>query len=271
MNHADKNDFTFSRDIIEGNCEEFYSLYNDLRGDVYNMCERKKVHTREVAKNCRMIAEKMGLDEYDCDMAWVIGLLHDFARFGQAVMTHSFIDSDRFNHARLGARLLFTHQLINDIIPGYDKMCEADKLVMEKAVLHHGDYELPDDLSGRERLFGRIIRDADKLDIFRVVVTEGVLNLYGCSLEELLKTDISPAIEEAFYEHRPAEYPKRVTHADFLMAHIALFFGLEEEVSRQRAIEQGYLVRMMDIEFADPLVQKKYLGMKEQVKTRGRF
>ena len=62
-----------------------------------------------IIKNCRLIAEKIGLCEYDCDMAWVIGLLHDFARFGQAVRTHSFIDNEKFDHARLGARLLFNY------------------------------------------------------------------------------------------------------------------------------------------------------------------
>ena len=49
------------------------------------------------------------------------------------------------------------------------------------------------------------------------------------------------------------------------MAHIALCFGLKEASARQRAREQGYIEQMMDIEFTDPLVQKKYLGMKEQV------
>lgn len=268
MNNSRNKDFEFDKETIERNCEDFYSLYNGIRGEVHDMCERKKAHTREVAKNCRMIAEKMGLGEYDCDLAWVIGMLHDFARFGQAVRTHSFVDNERFDHAKLGARLLFTHHLADDIIPGYDRMCETDRLVMEKAVYHHSDYSLPEDLSERESLFSRIIRDADKLDIFRVVVINGPERIYGCSLEELLKTDISPEIEKAFYEHRPADYRERVTKADFLMAHIALFFGLEETISRQRAKEQGYLGKMMDIEFAVPSVQKKYLGMKEQILKR---
>ena len=49
------------------------------------------------------------------------------------------------------------------------------------------------------------------------------------------------------------------------MAHIALCFGLESKSARNRAIEQGYLEKMMDICFHDQKVQKKYEGMKEQV------
>ncbi|MBR4574296.1 MAG: hypothetical protein IKO16_05245 [Lachnospiraceae bacterium] len=70
--------FLFDIPAIRKNCDEFYSLYNDTQGDVRSMCERKKKHTNEVANSCRVIACDMGLDDHDCDMAWMIGLLHDF-------------------------------------------------------------------------------------------------------------------------------------------------------------------------------------------------
>ena len=258
--------FSFDIPAIDRNCAAFYGLYNATGGNVRDMCERKIRHTSEVAKNCRLIAEKKGICGYDCDMAWVIGMLHDFARFGQAVRTHSFVDSVQFDHAKLGARLLFTHHLVEDIVPGFDGMCDEDKAVMEKAVLHHSDFELPDDLSAREEMFCVILRDADKLDIFRTVVESGPEKVYGCSMEELLRGDISPRIEAAFYGHRPALYSDRVTKADYLMAHIALYFGLKEESSRQRAAEQGYLARLMDVRFADPAVEKRYLAMRQHIK-----
>lgn len=88
-------DYSFDRKTIQDNCEEFYGLYNVTQGDVRAMCELKAVHTRAVASNCFMIAENMGLSDYDRDMAWVIGELHDFARFGQAVVTKCLDDSER--------------------------------------------------------------------------------------------------------------------------------------------------------------------------------
>ncbi|MBQ9606553.1 MAG: HD domain-containing protein [Lachnospiraceae bacterium] len=257
-------DLKLDVDTIRKNCEEFFGLYNVAKNDIYDMCELKIIHTRAVADNCLDIARNMGLDEYDCNIAWIIGELHDFARFGQAVVTGCLDDSDRFNHAHLGARILFTHHLIDDIIPDYDRICEADRLVMEKAVYHHSDYILPDDLTERELLFCKIIREADQLDIFRVIVESGWEINYGCTLNELLQYDISDAMKDAFYEHRLAEYSKRVTPADFHMAHIALCFGLGSASARKRAIKQGYLEKMMDIEFSDPKVQAKYTGMKEQ-------
>ena len=257
--------FRFDTETIRKNCEEFFALYDVTKNDIYDMCELKIIHTRAVAENCARIAENMGLSEYDRDLAWIIGELHDFARFGQAVVTKSLDDSERFNHARLGARILFTHHMIDDIIPNYEEVREEDRRVMEKAVYHHSDYKLPTGLTNRELLFCKIIREADQLDIFRVIIESGWEINYGCSKEELLKTDISNAIAEAFYEERLAEYAKRVTPADFHMAHIALCFGLGSESSRKRAIEQGYLEKMMDIEFSNPVTQEKFIGMKAQV------
>ena len=257
--------FRFDTETIRKNCEEFFSLYDVTKDNIYEMCELKIIHTRAVAENCVRIAENMGLSEYDRDLAWIIGELHDFARFGQAVVTGSLDDSERFNHARLGSRILFTPHMIDDIIPDYEEVCESDRIVMEKAVYHHSDYKLPDDLTDRELLFCKIIREADQLDIFRVIVESGWEINYGCTKEELLKTGISDAIAEAFYEQRLAEYSKRVTPADFHMAHIALCFGLGSESARKRAIEQGYLKKMMDMEFSDQVIQEKYIGMKAQV------
>ena len=262
----ESKDFIFDKSAIKRNCDEFFSLYDVTKGDVHVMCERKKRHTEEVARNCLMIAKNMGLDDYNCDLAWVIGEFHDFARFGQAVNTHSFVDSKKYDHAKIGANILFVHHLADDIIPDYDKITDTDRQIMYKAVLYHNDYALPGNLTEREKLFCNIVRDADKLDIFRNVIESGYENVYGCTFDELKKSDISPAMEEAFCEHRPADYKKRVTKADYLMAHIALYFGLVEDSSKQRAKEEGYLKKMMDIKFADPAVQKKYLKMKEQLK-----
>ena len=259
------NDFRFDIETIRKNCEEFFELYDITRDEIYEMCILKKIHTRAVAANCTWISRAMGLGEYDCDMAWVIGELHDFARFGQAIRTGGLNDTRLFNHARLGARILFTHGLINDIIPDYDKICEGDRTVMEKAVFHHSDLHLPVDLSDRELLFCKIIREADQLDIFRTIVESGWRINYFCEKEELLKGYISDDIAKAFFDHTMADYSKRVTAADYHMAHIALCFGLESESAKKRAIEQGYLLHMMDIEFVRPEVQEKYQRMKAEV------
>jgi hypothetical protein len=261
------NAFHFDKAEIQIRCQEFFDLYDITKPHVREMCRLKKIHTWAVAENCASIASHYGLEPYDCDLAWVIGELHDFARFGQAVVTNSLDDSERFNHAHLGSRILFTHHLIDDIIPDFEQLPSIDKIVMEKAVYHHSDFHLPDDLTERELLFCKIIREADQLDIFRTIVDSGWKAIYGCTREELLATPISDAMEEAFYQHKLADYSKRQTPADFHMAHIALCFGLETSSARMRAWEQGYIRKMIAIEFTDPEVQRRYAGMKREVEA----
>lgn len=255
----------FDRDTIRENCEEFFSLYSVTKNRTFEMCKVKIIHTRHVTENCDRITEGMGLDYYDRDLAWIIGELHDFARFGQAVVTKTFTDSERFNHARLGARILFTHGMITDIIPNYEEISDEDKLVMEKAVYYHSDLTLPEDLSERERMFCEIIRDADKIDIFRSVSEADVFAIYACGWEEILSSDISPAVENAFYRHETVVNSDRITPADRRCAHIALCFGLASKMARAAAVEQGYLPKMIEIEFVKPEVQEKYKKMKAEV------
>lgn len=258
----------FDREAIERNCEEFYGLYENFEGRDYDMCMAKLEHTRIVASNCDKIARSFGLSGYEIDLAWIIGLLHDFARFGQIVVTHTFKDSNEYNHAHVGAYLLFKYHMVEDIVPEYDKIPDEDKLAMAKAVYHHSDFHLPNNLTPRERFFCDLIRDADQLDIFRTIVVSGWKTIYGRSKEEILASDFSDEIVQAFYKHELADYSKRVTPADFHLAHIALCFGLRSEAALSRVVEQGYLAQMMDIEFVDPQVQNKYEGIKEQVRSR---
>lgn len=255
----------FDRDEIKRNCDDFFSLYDVTNKRTYDMCRAKKIHTDAVAANCVFMATHLNLSEYDCDLAWIIGELHDFARFGQAVVTKTFRDSDRYNHAKFGARLLFKHGMIEDIMSNFDEVGDEDKRVMERAIYHHSDLKLPDDLTERERLFCDIIREADQIDIFRTIATSGWETIYGHSRDEILSADISDAILAAFPRHELADYSKRVTKADYHLAHIALCFGLKSSAARRRAIEQGYLQQLMDIEFYNPTAQEKYLRAKSCV------
>ena len=90
--------------------------------------------------------------------------------------------------------------------------------------------------------------------------------MYGANKEEIAKTDISLEIEEAFYNKKTANYKKRKTLADFLLSHQALFFGLKLKVAKQKAIKDGFLQQLTEIEFLNPETEEKYLRMKKSIK-----
>jgi hypothetical protein len=246
-------------------CEEFFSLYDIMGGRTYDMCEAKIEHSRIVATNCDDIARNLGFDRYDTDIAWIIGELHDFGRFGQIVVYETFRDSEQWNHAHLGAGLLFDHGLINDIIPNWDEIADEDRLVMKKAIYHHSDFKLPEGLTEREETYCRLIREADQIDIFRTIVQSGWKTIYGHTKEEISDSDFSDEIVAAIFRHELADYSKRVTYADYHLAHIALCFGLTSPAAHHRVLEQGYLEQMMDIEFTHPEVQQRFSEIRAEV------
>lgn len=248
---------------IEKRCIEFFRLYDTTEDHIHDMCKAKVDHSLQVAETCFQFAVHEKLSKYECDLAWVIGMLHDFGRFGQAAVTKSFNDTDDFDHAKNGAKLLFSLGLIEDIIRNYAEIAEEDKCVIEKAIYYHSAYYLPDELTEREEFFCNIIRQADQLDIFHTIVESGWRTIYGCEKEVLLATEISDDIAAAFYQKKLADYSKRTTLADYHLAHIALCFGLQNDTARKIAIEQGYLKQMMEITFSKPSVQKKYSELKK--------
>src|SRR6056297_2111967 len=121
----------------------------------------KRDHTRRVCRNARMLANKLKLSEKDTLLAEVMALFHDVGRFKQYRIYHTFKDVDSENHAALSVAEINA----NDFLAGLSK---ADRRIVLTAVEFHNALDIPDGLSERERFFLKLLRDADKLDIWKV-------------------------------------------------------------------------------------------------------
>lgn len=122
----------------------------------------KEEHTYEVAKHAKHIAKSLNLSSEEIAIAELIGLFHDIGRFLQFTKYKTFIDSLSENHALLGINVLEENKVL-------DNLNYSIKNVIVKAISLHNTKELPNDLNAVDALYCKIIRDADKLDIFRVV------------------------------------------------------------------------------------------------------
>lgn len=125
--------------------------------------ELKEKHTLKVAKHAVNIAKSLNLSEEEVNISEIIGLFHDIGRFEQFKKYKTFKDSLSENHALLGVKILKESNVLEDLD-------DTIRGVIIKAIALHNVKDLPDDLKPEETLFCRIIRDADKLDIFRVVL-----------------------------------------------------------------------------------------------------
>ncbi len=213
--------------------------------DLQNSMIRHKVeHTARVAENCERIAGSLDLDSDSISFAWFMGLLHDIGRFEQVKRYETFIDSVSVDHAEFGADLLFKDNLIKEFSP--EGLSDNWMEMLEKAIRLHNKLNLPDELDERTRLFCNIIRDADKIDIFRVVVEMPFEERIGSSKGMLKEGDeASGVVMECVYKHRCVPRDIRKSRFDGHISHCCMAFELVFEESRKITIEQGFLLRLL--------------------------
>ena len=94
----------------------------------------KIVHTHGVMECSKKITEDMKLSAEDCELAQIIGLLHDIGRFEQLKCYNSF-EPGTMDHAAFGVRILFEERLIRRFV-------EENKWdeIIKTAIGHHSDY-----------------------------------------------------------------------------------------------------------------------------------
>ena len=121
----------------------------------------KEVHTHNVCEAARLIAQGGG--ERRLMLAQVAALCHDLGRFPQYREFGTFLDSQSINHAALSARILKQSSLL-DFLP----KPERDSVYF--AVRLHNVFQIPPGLPPETDDLLRLVRDADKLDIWRVFI-----------------------------------------------------------------------------------------------------
>lgn len=124
--------------------------------------ELKEKHTLNVAKHCVDIAKSLNLSEEQINTAEIIGLYHDIGRFEQFKTHKTFKDFMSVNHASLGIKILEENRVLENLKKRRQK-------AIIKAISLHNTKELPRELNEEDDLFCKLIRDADKLDIFRII------------------------------------------------------------------------------------------------------
>jgi hypothetical protein len=118
-------------------------------------------HTRRVCDNMHLLAAGEGLSAEESLIALTTALLHDVGRFPQYRRWRTFRDSESDNHARLSIEVIREQNILASLNPD-------ERLLIEEAVRFHNLLAVPCNLKSPTAKFLFLIRDADKLDIWRV-------------------------------------------------------------------------------------------------------
>lgn len=221
----------------------------------------KVEHTYRVASLCDRISDFLNLSKEDKDLAWLIGMLHDIARFEQVRIYDSYNDAATVDHAEFGADLLFGGKLnpkselmIFDYVKE-NELEESDFTLIEKAIRNHSKYRVDDGLSEREILFCNIIRDADKVDIIKANTDFPLWEIYNVSEEELRRSPITKEVYDAFCEGHAVLRSLKKTPADNIIGHLSLCYELVFKESLVALKEYGYLEQFLEYKSDNPETQ----------------
>jgi hypothetical protein len=225
--------------------EEWFTDYcrtfeNDDESAVRNYT-LKELHTAKVRANIRLLAEAAGLSGDRLDLAEMVGLLHDVGRFEQYRNYRTFQDSKSENHAALSVKVIRDNRLL-------EGLTKEEAAIILQAVGLHNAFKIPASVTGEQRLFLNLIRDADKLDIWRVFVDQSSLpdneQASAANLDFPDLPDCSPEVLETIGRRQMVELSLLRTVNDFRLLQLSWVFDLHFPDSFRLARERGDLARL---------------------------
>lgn len=123
----------------------------------------KVEHTRRVRCFMERLTMSLGMAVEDRALAEAIAICHDVGRFPQYRDYCTFNDTASVNHATISVQTLNQAGILELLAPARSRL-------LVQAVALHNVFSLPEELDAVARHFAMLIRDADKLDIWRVMI-----------------------------------------------------------------------------------------------------
>ena len=198
----------------------------------------KQEHTERVCKEIIMLGHALNLSKEEMLLAEAMALFHDLGRFEQYAVFGTFKDSISENHAELGLKELARHKVLS-ICSG------SDVAILTRAIRYHNVRAVPDIEDDRCLFFTRLLRDADKLDIWRVFIDyykrqdKEPNPVIVCDLPD--KPTFTPKILNALRLKKIVDLKDMATLNDFKLLQISWVFDLNFGPTFRAVSERQYI------------------------------
>jgi HD superfamily phosphohydrolase YqeK len=235
-----KSDLETFKDWFSGYTQGFYT---DNAGDRRNI-DLKIRHTILVCDNIVGIAQTEHLNENELLLAETVALFHDVGRFPQYAKHKTFLDSVSVNHGRLGAEVLEEKNVLTCL-----PVNEQDLIIT--AVKFHNAFEIPSFKDKQKILFLRLIRDADKIDIWRVfseyfeAPEEERASAAGLGLPD--GPGLSKDVLSCLYKKTPASLSDVKTLNDFKLMQLSWAYSLNFTHSFRLMAGRNFIERISSL------------------------
>jgi putative nucleotidyltransferase with HDIG domain len=197
--------------------------------DVHKHILLKEEHTYQVVKHSRALAGDLVLPAEKQHLAEAIALFHDVGRFKQYTVYRTFVDYQSVNHAELGVEILSE-------LPQLETLNAEERSWLTFAIRNHNRMILPHGINGEQQLFANIVRDADKLDIYRVL---------SSSLMPSGSEGYSAVIMSDLLAGRQSNYIEMKTPDDRKLMRLSWIYDVNYTWTLRRIVERGYIERII--------------------------
>ncbi|MFC1650815.1 HD domain-containing protein [Candidatus Latescibacterota bacterium] len=224
----------------------FETYVDDITPDNYkikSLINLKRVHSNKVAVNCREIAEDANLPSYDRLTAEMLGLFHDIGRFSQLVEFQTFSDSDSINHGEHGHEIVRKSNVLSTV-------SDMDEQRILHGIRYHNSRTIPENTGPGVRPFVELIRDADKLDIYRVISDTLRNKDFDKYPEITLHIDfdgpVNPSALAQIRRQETVSYGNIKSLLDFRITQLSWIYDINYTFTFRQIIERGFLAEVTE-------------------------
>ena len=228
----------------------------------------KRVHTRAVASNARLIACELDWSEEDIRMSEALGWLHDVGRFAQFAEFGHFHDAASVDHGLRGFEITAASGVLNSLSsPRREAILES--------IRHHNAKDIPPTPAPLTLRFLKLIRDADKLDIYRVVIDELRKNRFR-ELSKIwphvrLDGPVNPDLLKEIQTRRNVDLIHVKSLADFLVLQAHWIYDLHYAPTRKQVRQRRILESLSTYLPAHPGAQEFFRQAENDLQANLQF
>jgi len=256
-----EKDMRFFQSWFSQYCSSFYTGNEEDRKNLL----LKEDHTLHVCENMRRIAKDLSLESAKGMLAETIALFHDIGRFPQYAEYKTFRDSISVNHATLGTEVLSREGVLGTLP-------ENEQRTILQAIKFHNAYAVPDLRDYDTLLFLKLIRDADKLDIWRVFAEYLALpekdraSAAGLGLPDI--PEYSENVLSCVLNKGVASLSRVKTLNDFILMQLSWVYDLNFRTSFILLRERNYLKKLISTLPSTEAIGKLSLFLEEYLTER---
>ena len=236
--------------------DAYVDTFRESDGTLPAMMQLKRTHTAFVVRAAEQIADGEGFAPEEREVAVAAARLHDTGRYEQLRRYNTFKDSDSVDHAVFSHDIVKEKGWLNQVVAEVEKKGGDWRDAVLKAVLYHNRRELPKEIENPLStstfdlhllsLAAHTVRDADKLDIFRVLEDQVEHTDWRSDSRAFWNLAISappnPVAVDCIEKGQPVDYQNIKSLSDFVLIQVGwMISGLHFATARRLCRERNHL------------------------------